>query len=100
MHIMIDDSILRQFPDNSPIRPLDEEAISHMLNRALSEIAMKQDADTPPVVSEKVKPAGQPLEPWGDREVEISPEDIAAAIREWDERVPEAAGVLTAGERG
>ena len=64
------------------------------------EMGAKQNEETPPVVSDKVQPAGQPLDPWGDREVEISPEDIAAAIREWDERVPEAAGVLTAGERG
>jgi hypothetical protein len=39
---------------------------------------------------------GEPLEPWGDEPVPISREDVIQAIREWDERVPEAAGLLLA----
>jgi len=37
---------------------------------------------------------GEPLERWGDRQVVITPEDVARAIREFNERVPEAAGLL------
>jgi len=39
---------------------------------------------------------GEPLEPWGDEPVPISREDVIRAIRKWDERVPEAAGLLLA----
>ena len=43
---------------------------------------------------DRAQPPGQPLERWGDKEVEITPEDVARAIREFNERVPEAAGLL------
>ena len=45
---------------------------------------------------EKLEPPGRPLKPWGDEPVPISEEDIALAIAEWNERVPEAAGLLEA----
>ena len=46
---------------------------------------------------EKVQPIGEPLEPWGDEDVPITPEDIAKAIRDWDQTMPEEArGLLTA----
>ena len=48
----------------------------------------------------RVQPPGRPLERWGDREVEITPEDVAQAILEFNERVPEAAGLLQAGSEG
>jgi len=43
---------------------------------------------------DRVHPPGEPLERWGDRQVVITPEDVARAIREFNERVPEAAGLL------
>ena len=42
----------------------------------------------------RATPPGRPLERWGDREVIITPEDVAQAILEFNERVPEAAGLL------
>ena len=48
----------------------------------------------------RAQPPGRPLERWGDKEVEITPEDVAQAIVEFDERVPEAAGLLQAGSEG
>jgi len=36
------------------------------------------------------------LKPWGDEPVPITEEDIDLAIAEWNERVPEAAGLLEA----
>jgi len=50
--------------------------------------------------ADRVQPPGQPLERWGDKEVEITPEDVALAIIEFNERVPEAAGLLQAGSEG
>ena len=44
--------------------------------------------------ADRATPPGRPLEPWGDKEVEITPEDVARAIVEFNERVPEAAGLL------
>lgn len=47
--------------------------------------------------SDKVQPRGQPLEPWGDEPVPITPEDVARSIRDWDRHMPdEAKGLLTA----
>lgn len=45
---------------------------------------------------EKLTPRGQPLPPWGDEPVPISEADIDLAIEEWNEKVPEAAGLLEA----
>ena len=45
---------------------------------------------------EKLTPPGKPLKPWGKEPVPISEEDIDLAIAEWNERVPEAAGLLEA----
>jgi len=45
---------------------------------------------------EKLTPPGRPLKPWGDEPVPITEEDIDLAIAEWNERVPEAAGLLEA----
>lgn len=54
------------------------------------------DAEDQPAQKQvdRVQPVGRPLERWGDKEVEITPEDVARAILEFNERVPEAAGLL------
>ena len=47
--------------------------------------------------SDKVEPLGKPLADWPDRDVLITPEDVARAIRNWDRRMPpEAQGLLVA----
>lgn len=47
-------------------------------------------------MSERVKPRGNPLPEWIADTVSISPEEIVAAILQWDEDVPDAAGLLMA----
>jgi hypothetical protein len=43
--------------------------------------------------------AGEPPEPWGDKAVPISKDDVARAIAKWDRRMPpEAEGLLQARE--
>jgi hypothetical protein len=44
----------------------------------------------------KVTPTGAPLPVWDSPTVDITPEDVAAALAEWDARVPDAAGLLLA----
>ena len=94
----LDDSELFTSPFNgAPIPPtppeqqvaLTTEQIEAMLDEIMKPATAQKQAD-------RVKPVGQPLEPWGDREVEITPEDVARAILEFNERVPEAAGALMA----
>ena len=48
---------------------------------------------------ELVKPRGKPLAPVEEDEVEITDEEVDAAIAEWDESMPvEARGILDAKE--
>jgi len=51
----------------------------------LDEIESKQ--------ADKILARGVPLDPW-EGEVEFTDAEIEAALAEWDERVPEAAGLL------
>lgn len=70
-------------PLDSPRVKLSQAQIDEMINRLFG--GEKQTA--------KVEPAGEPLEPW-EGQVEITPEDVALAILEWNERVPKARGLL------
>ncbi len=95
----IDDSEFLTNPfDGSPVPPtppeeqmqLTEAQIEAMLEEIMKPARAKKQAD-------RAQPPGRPLERWGDKEVEITPEDVARAILEFNERVPEAAGALMAG---
>ena len=98
----IDDSELFTSPfDGSAIEPtppeeqvqLTEAQIEAMLEEIMKPARAKKQAD-------RAQPPGRPLERWGDKEVEITAEDVAQAILEFNERVPEAAGLLQAGSKG
>ena len=72
----------------------------YKLGKRKTKAAEQPEPDQSQKQVDRVQPPGRPLERWGDREVEITPEDVAQAILEFNERVPEAAGLLQAGSEG
>ncbi len=46
--------------------------------------------------ADKVQPRGRPLPEWTRDTVPFTPEDVIAAIQQWDKDVPDAAGLLMA----
>jgi len=102
--VKIDDSELYVNPfDGTPVPPTPPEEQVHLTQaqiEAMLEELLKPATPKGEKQATRVQPPGQPLERWGDREVEITPEDVAQAILEFNERVPEAAGLLQAGNEG
>jgi len=100
----LDDSELFTSPfDGSPIEPTPPEEQVHLTQAQIDvmlEELMKPATPEAQKQATRVQPPGRPLERWGDKEVEITPEDVAQAILEFNERVPEAAGLLQAGSEG
>lgn len=54
----------------------------------------EEDESTEEKAAERVEPEGNPLPLFRGDTVDISPEDVALAILEWNKRVPDAAGLL------
>jgi len=82
------------------LEALGQDSPDTLVNLDMFQVPQAQEAAIAEKVDEitgKVKPVGAPLEPFTDGVVPITPEDVAIAMRAWDQRMPpEAAGLLSA----